>query len=64
MMLSAFHGRYEYTMHNGAFRSPLLNKASWHVPEPLDPAAMQVGYEPPSSSQGYEPPSFSPMWHT
>jgi tRNA pseudouridine38-40 synthase len=40
---SARGKRYVYLIDNGAVASPLLRRYAWHVPAPLDVAAMRAG---------------------
>lgn len=43
----SFHARYDalskhyqYRIYNGRIRSPLVHNRAWHIPEPIDPEAM------------------------
>ena len=43
---SATGRRYRYTVLNAPVHDPLLATTAWHVPEPLDLRAMQLGCDP------------------
>lgn len=39
----ALSKRYQYRIHNGRVRSPLVHNRAWHIPAPIDLNAMNAG---------------------